>query len=263
MPAKDGFEFTEGDLDLVHSVYEVRLATIEHLAALLGRSEKALRARVLKLKDRRYVAPVRRWMQKTVFGLGPEGQAALVEAGYAPREFAERRLRHNELKDLGIRHALFIADIHTKLIVLTRTGPISITNWVEGPSLWDSVPTHDEQGRGIVIPIRPDAWFTLQHAERPEGKNKLHYFLEADRGTMSHQRMKEKARGYTAYFQQQRHMKKYGGMKMFQVATVTETKRRATELANTFRTMMEPAWLRAYPVIAFEDLTIEALLPSK
>ena len=79
---------------------------------------------------------------------------------------------------------------------------------------------------------------------------------------MAHSRMREKITGYAAYFQQQRHAKKYEGMKMFRVATITETRGRADGLASEFRGMMQPAWLAAYPVIAFEDLVLETLLPE-
>jgi hypothetical protein len=49
--------------------------------------------------------------------------------------------------------------------------------------------------------VWPDIWFTLKHTAFPEGKNKFHFFVEADRRTMSHEPMWDKVRGYTAYFQ--------------------------------------------------------------
>ena len=47
MPARDGFEITDGDLELLHFVHQFRLAHIDHLAVLSGRSTKALGARLL------------------------------------------------------------------------------------------------------------------------------------------------------------------------------------------------------------------------
>ena len=79
---------------------------------------------------------------------------------------------------------------------------------------------------------------------------------------MAHSRMREKVDGYAAYFHQQLHVKKYAGMKSFKVATVTETRGRGSSLAAEFSSMMSDAWLAAYPVIAFEDLTLEALMPE-
>jgi hypothetical protein len=74
--------------------------------------------------------------------------------------------------------------------------------------------------------------------------------------------MRDKVTAYSAYFQQQRHLKKYEGMKLFRVATITETRGRAHGLAEEFRAMMPQGWIAAYPVIAFEDLTLERFMPE-
>src|ERR1700688_2680517 len=120
------FELQDQDIELLHSVYELRIATIVHLATLSGRSVRALWGRLHKLKERRYLATVARFMQKQVYAIGSEARPVLVEHGYAPRDFAERRLRHNELTEIGIRHSLFVAEIHTRMMLLTRSGPIKL-----------------------------------------------------------------------------------------------------------------------------------------
>src|SRR5665213_2299341 len=51
-----------------------------------------------------------------VYVIGSAGVPVLIEHGYAPREFKEERLRHHELTEIGIRHSLFIADIHARLL---------------------------------------------------------------------------------------------------------------------------------------------------
>ena len=255
MPATTGFQLVPSDLFMLRNVHELRLATIEHLATLSGRSYKRTQERLAKLEKRGYLACVARRPHKHVYAIGREGLAVLIEHGYAPRELAVKRLRHTELKELGIRHAVFITDIHVRLIRLTPARSLTLANWVEGSSLWDTVTISNN----VRVPIRPDARFTIAE---PTGKGKSHFFLEADRGTMAHSRMREKITGYAAYFQQQRHLKKYEGMKLFRVATITETRGRARGLAEEFRAMMPLAWLAAYPVIAFEDLTLERLMPE-
>lgn len=258
MPAKNGFELQDRDIELLHSVHQLRIATIDHLAALSGRSVRALWVRLHKLKERRYLASVARFMQKQVYAIGSAGVPVLIEHGYAPRDFAEKRLRHHELTEIGIRHSLFIADIHTRVLLLTKTGPITLPSWEEGSTLWDTVPGRDGEA---AIPVRPDAYFVLKHARRPEGRNKFHVFLEADRSTMAHTRMASKITGYLGYHVQGRHMRKYPGMRSFIVATVTETPRRADELRRTLHPLIPHAkWRQAYPFIAFENLTVDALL---
>src|ERR1022692_2693470 len=171
----------------------------DHLSALSGRSVRALWGRLHKLKERRYLTTVARFMQKQVYAIGSAGIPVLIEHGYAPDGLAEKRLRHRELTEIGIRHSLFIADIHTRMLLLTRTGPIKIAHWQEGSLLWDSVLAHKAEP---AIPIRPDAYFVLEYAGRPKGKNRFHIFLEADRSTMSHERMAGKIAGYVAYYEQ-------------------------------------------------------------
>ena len=252
MPATTGFQLVDGDLGLLRYVHELRLATIDHLAGLSGRSYKRTQERLAKLEERKYLTRIERRPEKHVYAIGREGMSVLIEHGFAFRELSDRRLRQNELKELGIRHAVFIADIHVKIIELTRAKSLSISNWQEGPTLWDRVTTSDN----VVIPIRPDALFTIA------GQGRAHFFLEADRGTMAHSRMREKITGYAAYFQQQLHTKRYTGMKVFRVATITETRGRAEGLCAEFGAMMPATWLPAYPVIPFEDLTIERLIPE-
>jgi hypothetical protein len=249
----NGFQLVESDLALLKHLYELRLATIDHLASLTGRSYKQTQKRLSKLAEQRYLACLTRRPQKIIYAIGREGVPLLIEQGYAPRELAATRLRQHELKEFGLRHAVFIADIHVRLLQQTKERSLTVTKWVEGSSLWDSVTTSGN----ITIPIRPDAWFTIDNEH-----GSAHYFLEADRGTMAHSRMREKISGYAAYFQQQRHVKKYDGMKVFRVATITETRGRAKGLSAEFRSMMPTAWLAAYPVIAFEDLTLQTLMPE-
>ena len=260
MPAKDGFELQPADIELLHYLFQLRLGTIDHLAALSGRSIRALWGRLHKLKERRYLSAVARLMQKQVYAIGSAAVPVLIEHGYAPQDFSEKRLRHQELSDIGIRHSLFVADVHTRMLLATRTGSIMLADWQEGSALWDTVPT----GNGApAIPIRPDAYFILKHAERPEGRNKVHVFLEADRSTMSHSRMATKIAGYLAYYDQGRHAKKYPGMQAFLVATVTQTRSRARELQKDLHPLIpHAAWRDAYLFIPFEDLALTSLLPK-
>jgi hypothetical protein len=169
-------------------------------------------------------------------------------------------LRHHELKEIGIRHELFIADIHARLMLLTKTGPVALEHWQEGPVLWDSV---RPRSGDPVIPIRPDAYFILRNAEPPEGKSRTHVFLEADRSTMAHRRMAAKIAGYLAYYEHGRHARKYPGMQSFIMATITQTRHRAAELRRNLHPLIpHAAWRDAYPFIAFEDLTLAGLLPK-
>jgi hypothetical protein len=257
MPSKSGFQLQERDIDLLNYVFQLRIATVDHLSPLCERSVRALWGRLHKLKERRYLASVARFMQKHVYAVGPLGAPALIEHGYAPADLAEKRLRHNERSEIGIRHSLFVADIHTRVILLTRSGPTTLSQWVEGQALWDTAPGPD---RETAVPIRPDSYFVLKDSESPKGKEMVHVFLEADRSTMAHTRMIAKIQGYLAYHGLRRHTKKYPGMQSFIVATVTQTRSRADELRRDLHPLIPRAAQAAYQFVAFEDLTLEGLL---
>jgi len=110
--------------------------------------------------------------------------------------------------------------------------------------------------------VEPDAYFILQHAELPEGKNRKHFFLEADRGTMTHERIGKKLRAYRAYYDEGKFTQKFPGMVAFNVLAVTETRRRAEELRNDpdLRALIPTAPLqRAYRFLALEELALETL----
>jgi hypothetical protein len=74
--------------------------------------------------------------------------------------------------------------------------------------------------------------------------------------------MKQKISGYLNYFQKGLYRAKYPGMKTFGVATVTETRQRAESLHADLAGIIPPSSRRAYPFMAFEDLSIEALAPG-
>jgi hypothetical protein len=251
-----GFQFTDRDAEIVNYVYQLRVATLNHLAALTKRSYKTLERRVPKLRDEKYLRRLKPRPHKGLYVIGSEGASVLIESGYAPEELAERRRRENEWSDLTIPHALLVASIHTKLLLLSRRSPIKLTLWQhEQAAMQDSVQTPND-GK---LPIRPDAYFVLQHAGRPAGRNIEHFFLEADTGTMSHTRIALKIKAYAAYHQQQRHVAKFG-MNYFQVAIITNTRARAENLKGELHREMSAAQQRAYHFIPLEDLTLEILV---
>jgi len=257
--ASINFQFNDRDAEIVHYVYQLRLASLAHLAALTNRSQKTLERRVPKLRDGRYLVRLKPRPHKGLYAIGPAGVQVLIEHGYAPADLRNHRLRHQELRDIGIRHTLFVADIHARTLLLTRGGPFTIAHWQEGPSLWDTVAVTDEEA---TLPVRPDAYFVLTHAGQPEGKGTVHVFLEADRSTMAHSRMATKITAYLAYHHSRRYAKKYPLMHSFIVATVTETRRRAEELQHDLIPLIPSSARDAYRFIPFGDLTLTTLLPK-
>lgn len=117
----------------------------------------------------------------------------------------------------------------------------------EGLRLRDRV-TAPVAGRRQTIPINPDGFFGLQLPDRPEGRNRAFFFLEADRSTMTGERVLRKLLGYWAWFGQGGHTEKHG-IKSFRVLTVTKSEARLRHLLGLVR--REEALAEARPMLWF------------
>ena len=138
---------------------------------------------------------------------------------------------------------MMIVDVHSALTIATRANHIKLVAWKEGQELFDRVSVR-EHGRVSQLPVRPDGFFTLEDTTRPAGKNRVHFMMEADRSTTTHERFLKKVKAYWHYFQQGLHTKKYG-IATFRVVTFTLTDERAANLCAAVDTLL-PAQARKF-----------------
>ena len=125
---------------------------------------------------------------------------------------------------------MMLVDLHVILTLATHESTFRLMTWREGRELSDYVSIVNHSGIQ-KLPIRPDAFFTLEDSRRPEGSNRAHFFLEADRSTATQTRFKEKISAYWHYLEQGLHTRKFG-IKNFRVLTVTLTDPRAKNLCD-------------------------------
>lgn len=223
-----GFVLVDGDVEIFRLLYEYRLLRREHIAALTLRPYKRLHRRLLKLVQQGFLATIRLPQQKHIYSLGKRAVSVLVEHGAADDDLLLQRIRTHELKEFFLKHEMMIVDIHVMLALATRGSVLALTAWREGRELYDSVQVAFH--RGIEkLPIRPDAFWSLEDARRPTGRNTTHLFLEADRSTATQTRFQDKLRAYWHYLEQGMHVTKFG-IKSFRVLTVTLTEERARNL---------------------------------
>jgi hypothetical protein len=261
MPAKDRFEFQDRDAVIIHFVYEVTISDVQLIAEYLNAKYHVVYKRAAKLEAQGYLSRITKQPEKAIWQLGPEAASVLIEHGWAPETIARRRLRANELKPLGITHSLFVSRIHAKLLNEAKNRPEQISLWRQDQGTWDKATWTDEDG-SRTLPVRPDAYFVIEHTGRPEGKNRLHYYLEADRSTMASERVAAKIKAYRAYHDDGRFERKLH-TKSFHVIVITETRRRAESLTAGLAYLLPTLSLRrAYKFLAFEDLSIDALVPK-
>jgi hypothetical protein len=242
-----GFVLTDRDVELLRLIYEHRFLQRDHLAALSERPVKRLHRRIFTLFQNGYLTRIKLPQQRHIYGLGKKALGVLVEQGIGDESLLFARLRAHELKEFFLKHELMIVDIHVALGLASRKGAVKLRDWKEGRELFDKVSAHTERGL-VELPIRPDAFFSLEDSRRPVGANRLNFFLEADRSTTTQARFREKLLGYWHYFEQGLHSKKYE-VKHVRVVTITLTEARAENLVK-LATSLLPERARKYFLFA-------------
>lgn len=238
---------TDGDLEIFRLIYEYRFLRRDEISALTGRPPKRLHRRLLKLVQNRYLSVIRRPQQKHIYALARAALPVLVEQGRADPEILTQRLWTHELKPLFLNHETMLVDIHVMLTLAGRNRELRPVAWKEGAELHDSVMVSLPDGIRR-LPIRPDAFFTLEDSQRPAEKNKARFFLEADRSTTTQARFSDKIRAYWHYLEQGLHTKKFG-IKRFRVLTITLTNERAENLCQLAASIL-PERARKYFLFA-------------
>ena len=223
-----GFVLTDGDVAILRLIHEHRFLRREQISALCGRHQKRLHRRISKLATRRYISTIRLPQQKHIYGIGRAAIPVLTVHALCHPELLKQRRRTHELKELFLKHEMMIVDLHVAFSLASRNGGVALVGWSEGSELYDSVVAVDSKGSNR-LPIRPDAFFSLEDFQRGEGANRMHFALEADRSTTTQPRFADKIRAYWHYIEQGLHTRKFG-VKGFRILTVTLTDNRAKNL---------------------------------
>lgn len=215
------------DLEILLYCHELRFCTIDHLATLTGRHRQSLNLRLNQLIAEKYIHRYRfsNPNHKHIYSIGSQGYRHLAFHGMIRLEDVPARLRTAELKPLFLDHTLMVTDVHTSLILSSRSSPKRLADWREGKQLYESV-TFYENGKKKRLPVCPDAFFQIE-----ENGKKLAYVLEADRGTTTHRTFNDKITAYWRFLEQNRQTTTYG-VSWFRILTVTLTETRANGLCH-------------------------------
>lgn len=133
-------------------------------------------------------------------------------------------------KFLFISHELMISSFRASLEIECRNsgGRVELCSWAQGSSLWNKV----ETGKGKNLPHRPDAFFTLNFPNAPEGQQRSNFFYEADRATSNLTRFSDKLEAHLLFLMQGKH-KQYGIQKLRAVLIHALKKNWAEQLKAT------------------------------
>ena len=162
--------------------------------------------------------------KKMVYGLGDKGADLLSETYGIDRGNIAWREKNREVSERYIQHTLMVSDFRACLTLSLKDNPETELHWLMGgDSEIKQEVRFREEGKEKRLPIIPDGFFQI---EDPKGK--MHFFLEADRSTMTNARFFNKMRAYWLWWQ--KGGQKSLGIENFRVLTITKTKERLENL---------------------------------
>jgi hypothetical protein len=188
---------SERDWAIIREVVTLRFVSANQLGRLCFASQQQptadvraarralLRLHRLGLVDRlpRSVGGVHRGSTGFIYCLGIAGQRLSMERGWMPT----RRARSVTPGRLFIRHALAVAELHTRLVEAEQKGSFELLDRVSEPTCW-------RKGGGTLL--KPDSYLRLG-----VGAFEDSYFIEVDLGTEGSWAIEQQLKRYLAYHQ--------------------------------------------------------------
>jgi hypothetical protein len=192
---------TERDLAVLQRVSDLRFVSGSQLTRLCfvdgadpranARSARRALLRLTRLgvlaRLPRPVGGVRAGSAGFVYHLGLAGQRLSVTQGWQPERRGRRSLTPGSL---FLRHALAIAELHTRLIAADRSRRFELLELAAEPSCWRQ---YDGRG-GQPHRLKPDSYVRLGIGPYEDS-----YFIEVDRGTEGSQALERQLKLYVAY----------------------------------------------------------------
>lgn len=232
------------DHHILRLVHRHRFLRSSHLAALIGGSEQMLLRRLQLLFHHGYLERPRAQLQyyertgsrPLVYGLGEtSGKLLKAELGasYRPYRWSEK---NRAIGRIYLEHALCISDLLVALELSCRkAGTVRLCMdealLLRGKAQWKAT----LEG-GLRLSLIPDQVFALERVREDQTVEQVHFFLEADRGTMPVTRkgltqtsFLRKLLAYEATWSQGIHEKRFG-FSRFRVLVVTKSAKRVESL---------------------------------
>ena len=248
-------QITDRDIAVLQQVHRHRFLRSTHLQALLEGGQGLVR-RLAELYHHGFLDRPREQIEyytysgskPMVYALGNQGAKVLAQHCGVPRGKVNWTAKNHRLTSLFLDHTLLIADVMVALELACRAhGAVRLlladellarapeeTQRRKNPLQW-AVSCH-YQNEAVTLGVVPDAIFGLHFTDRPEGRNRAYFFLEADRATMPVRRTNPRQTSFfrklVAYYEtwkQGIHTSVYG-IKNFRVLTVTSSPERVANL---------------------------------
>ena len=202
------------DLEIVRLVYDYRFIRTDQITALIAGDRTSLEKRLRKLWEHRflerYFLPVVNGQEpatrRAIYSLDYMGAKLLIKEDGADPKHLKHVLRNNDPRYSHVEHQLMIGQFRSVLMLaLGQVNNVRITFWRQDVSLRDHVEIVAKKGEITRLSIAPDGYFCIE-----DEKGKMFWFLEADRYTKGGAAWINKMRAYYHWWEQHKHIEKYG-----------------------------------------------------
>lgn len=191
------FALQPRDLELLRGLFESRVMTLAHAAALhFGGSKEAAKKRLQTLKSARLVDErIRRVNEPAVLYLGKRGLEVLRDEGvlaeYPAFDFPVL-MKRSRVSALTIRHELSVMDVKAAFHASLRSSRgRSVAEFSTWPRL------HEFEADQLV---RPDGFVRIHESETDGSLSEHTFFLEVDRSSETLDTLVSRAQAYASYY---------------------------------------------------------------
>ena len=193
------------DLNLLKGLFESRVMTAEHIAAIyFAGSKEAAKKRLQKLKAAGFVGErARRTFEPAVLILPKNGLVLLREKGILAEypafalPFLDKRAR---VSDITLRHELEVMDVKAAFHATARkTEAFSIAEFGTWPRLYEFEASKSGI-TGASVLVKPDGFIRIHENESDGGLSEHTFFLEVDRSTETQDTLVSRAACYLDYY---------------------------------------------------------------
>jgi len=221
---------TARDLRILALLDEYRFLNTPQIQALIGGSKRNVSERLSRLFQHGYVdRPAHQRELRTdgyrylIYALSQQGARLLSErlgdARYVSRHLTENNKR---VKSVHLAHTLMISQFRACLSLACRArDDLTLASWKTPERALARI-----RISGVRVPVIPDAYFALKDADG----HTAHFYLEADRGTMTQKRFLRKLK---AYWRLHLANPRTLAPRSFRVLTIARSQKRTENLVET------------------------------
>jgi len=233
-------DLQERDLSILRGLFECRVMTAAHIAALhFNDSKGAAKNRLQKLKVAALIGERRRRVyEPSILFLTKAAFQLLKEHGvtneYPAIEWAQLE-RRVAVSDLTLRHELLVMDVKAAFTSAARkTAHLTVKEFTTWPYL---IQFRAKPRGGAEILTKPDGFIRI-HEQSANGSSEHTFFLEVDRSTETLDTLATKAACYLSYYQSGEFAIRCGGVSTdykaypFRVLIVCKSKERGENAAK-------------------------------